>query len=132
MLSRRRLRDYTNYIKPSPGFNPKVIDELVKCTSLFKVAERFVCLAFDEIKIKEYLVFDKSNGDLVDFVELGDAELNYSSSFEKTQNLASYVIVFFVRALIKNFKFSFAFCLTTGMKTIRIYLGCCVAVGDEL
>ena len=119
--SRRTLRDYTNYIKPSAGFNKKVIEELIKQTAEFKGAERFVCLAFDEIKIEENLVFDKSTGDLVGFVDLGGAELNYST-FENTQMLASHVMVFFVRCLIKNFKFSLAYFGTTGMSATQIML----------
>ena len=45
--SRRTLRDYTNYIKPSPGFNPKVTGELIKMTSSFQGFQRFVCLSFE-------------------------------------------------------------------------------------
>ena len=98
-----------------------MIDELTKCTSSFKGAERFVCLAFDEIKVEENLVFDKSTGDLVGFVDLGDVELNFST-FENTQTLASYVMIFLVRALIKNFKFSLAYFGTTGMTATQIML----------
>ena len=33
--SLRRLRDYKNYIRPTRGFNPEVINELVKKTFIF-------------------------------------------------------------------------------------------------
>ena len=117
--SRRTLRDYTNYIKPSPGFNPKVTGELTKMTSSFQGFQRFVCLSFDEIKIQENLVFDKSTGELVGFVDLGDSQLNYST-FEDVSTLASHVMVFYLRSLAKNFKFSFAYFGTNGMNAYQI------------
>ena len=33
----------------------------------------------DEMKIQENLVWDKHTGDLIGFVDLGDAELNYAT-----------------------------------------------------
>ena len=77
--SRRTLQDYQNAIKPNVGFNPPVIAELNRLTSTHKGIERFACLAFDEIKLKSNLVFNKYNDKLIGFVDLGDSELNYST-----------------------------------------------------
>ena len=72
--SRRTLGDYRNV-----DFNPPVIAELNRLTSTRKGIERFVCLAFDEIKVKSNLVFNKYNDELIGFVDLGDPEFNYST-----------------------------------------------------
>ena len=117
--SRRTLRDYTNYIKPSPGFNPKVREELIKTASSLQLFQRFVCLSFDEIKIQENFEFDKSTGDLIGFVDLGDPELNFSTFADATR-LASHVMVFYIRSLAKKFKFSFAYFGTNGMNAYQI------------
>ena len=50
--SRRTLRDYWNPSKLNVGFNPPVISELNRLTSRHQGIERFVCLAFDEMKVK--------------------------------------------------------------------------------
>ena len=74
--SRRTLGDYRNDIKANVDFNPPVIAELNRLTSTRKAIERFACLAFDEIKVKSNLVFNKYNDELIGFLDLGDPELN--------------------------------------------------------
>ena len=64
---RRTLRDYSNHVKPSTCFNPKVSEGLLKPSSSLQGYQRFTCLSFDEIKIQENLIFDKYTGDLVGF-----------------------------------------------------------------
>ena len=63
--SRRTLRGYKNAIKPHAGFNPAVINDLIKTTNLLKGCQRNVVLSFDEMKIQENLVYDKYTGNLV-------------------------------------------------------------------
>ena len=60
----------------------------------------------DEMKIQENLVWDKHTNDLIGFVDLGDAELNYATL--KKSELASHVLVFLVRSIVNPLKFSFA------------------------
>ena len=95
---RRTLRDYSNHVKASIGFNPKVTEELIKTSSSLQGYQRFICLSFDEIKIQKNLIFDKYTGDLVGFVDLGDPELNFST-FRDANKLASYVMVYYIRGL---------------------------------
>ena len=59
----RTLRDYKNYIKPTRGINPAVIEELATKTSSFQPMERFVSIIFDEMKIQEDLVWDTYSGE---------------------------------------------------------------------
>ena len=49
--SLRTLRDYKNYIRPTRGFNPEVINDLAKNTVSYSKIERYVTILFDEMKI---------------------------------------------------------------------------------
>ncbi len=109
--SRRTLRDYRNAIKPKVGFNPAVVEELSKTTSHLEGAQRCVVLAFDEMKILSKLVFDKHTGQLVGFLDLGDPDINYTA-FEKKEELATHILVFYVRGLATDMKLNFAFFAT--------------------
>ena len=61
----RTLCNYKNAIKPHAGFNPAVIQELIKTTELFTGHQRNIVLSFDEMKIQENMVYYKYSGDLV-------------------------------------------------------------------
>ena len=102
--SKRTLRDYRNAIKPNVGFNPPVIKELKRLTSTYKGIEHFVCLAFDEIKVKSNLVFNKYNDELIGFVDLGDSEITYST-FTDSDRLTTHALVYYVRILCSSLKF---------------------------
>ena len=103
--SKRRLRDYKNYICPQQGFNPDTIAELNEKIKLFSDEETFVTLLFDEMKIQENLVWDKHSGDLIGFVDLGDTNINYVT-LNKADQLATHVLVFLVRSIVNPFKYS--------------------------
>ena len=77
--SRRRLRDYKNYIRPERGFNKEIIKELQQKVKDFSDVEKYVVLLLDEMKIQENLVWDKHTGEFIAFVNLGDLKLNYAS-----------------------------------------------------
>ena len=109
--SRRTIRDYQNAIKPNVGFNPPVIAELNRLTSTHKVIEHFVCLAFQEIKVKLNLVLNKYNDELIGFVDKGYHELNYST-FTDSDQLATHALVYYVRGLCSSLEFSLAYFAT--------------------
>ena len=117
--SRRTLRDYKNAVKPSVGYNPNIITELKKLTINFQGYQKYVCLAFDEVKIQENLVFDKYTGDLVGFVDLGDPELNYSC-FDEKEKIASHILSFYVRGIATNLQFPMAYFATTNVKSFQL------------
>ena len=52
LSSLRTLYDYKNYIKPTKGFNPDVINDLGKKTASFPEIERYVTIFLDEMKIQ--------------------------------------------------------------------------------
>lgn len=117
--SQRTLRDYRNAIRPTVGFNPEVVQQLVERSREYTGYQRFVIISFDEMKVQDNLVYDKSSGELIGFVDLGDPILNYGS-FDNTNTLASYVLVFYVRGLASNLKFPLCYITTNGAKACQI------------
>lgn len=120
--SRRRLRDYKNYIRPQQGFNPPVIKELANIVSKFQEIEKYCIILMDEMKIQENLVWDKHTGDLIGFVDLGDTELNYATlPKSKSEDIASHVLVFLVRSIVNPLKFSLANFATSNATSIQLF-----------
>ena len=117
--SLRTLRDYKNYIRPTRGFNHKIINELAEKTALFSGPERFVTILFDEMKIQEDLVWDKFTGELIGFVDLGDIHTNYAT-LKNVKELATHVLVFLVKSIVNPLSFSLATFATTGITSFQL------------
>eukprot|EP00794_Sanderia_malayensis_P002689 gene2689-3111_t len=96
-----------------------IMDELCKTASGFKGALRYAVLSVDEVKIQENLVFDKHTGDLIGYADLGDSELNYSC-FSDVKQLAPHALVYYVRGLASDLKFSVAYFATKGVTSYQI------------
>ena len=77
--SLRRLRNYKNYVRPQRDFNKDIVNELLKKVKHFSYNEKFFIMLMDEMKIQENLVWDKHTGDLIGYLDFGDAELNYAT-----------------------------------------------------
>ena len=105
--SRRRLRDYKNYITPQRGFNKEIILELIKKNENFSDIEKFVILLMDEMKIQENLVWNKHKGELIGFIDLGDDD-NNNVTLKDGEKIASHVLVFLVTSLVNPLKFTLA------------------------
>ena len=91
--NRPTLCGFVNTVKPSAGFNPEVVTELAKmCKDLSGIG--IVVLSFDEIKIQSNLGFDKHSGDVIEFVNVGDNDLNFAT-FSDTEDLATRVVLSF-------------------------------------
>ena len=118
--SKRRLRDYKNYIRPQRGFNPLIIAELADKTFNFSDQERFVTILIDEMKIQEDLVWDKHTGELIGYVDLGDKEVN-QATLKDTQAVASHILVFLVRSIVNPFKFSLANFATKCVTSVQLF-----------
>ena len=76
--SRCCLRDYKNYIQPQRGFDKDIVNELLEKIKYFTDNQNFFVMLMDEMKIQENLVWDKHTGDLIGYVDFGDAELNFA------------------------------------------------------
>ena len=110
--SSRTLRDYTHYIENIPGFNKSVDQQLAEMIGLnsLKEHEKFVCIVADEMKIKEGLVFNKHDGELQGFTNLGDMnnDMNSLESSDIEASLATSVFSVMIRGLLVPFNFPYA------------------------
>ena len=87
---------------------------------------RYVVLIFDEMKIREDLVFDKTTGQITGFVDYGESNLN--SRFAKLKkecqhhqrlnldetSVATHMLTLMVRGIYVKLEFPFAQFATTG------------------
>ena len=118
--SLRTLRDYRNYIRPTRGFSPKVALDLKEKTKEFSEQERYVTLLLDEMKIQDDLVWDKHTGELIDFVDLRDPDLNYGT-LKDTNELATHVLVFLIRSIVNLLADSFATFAISGVTAFQLF-----------
>ena len=117
--SLRTLRDYKNAIKPCVGFNSAVIDDFLHKTSNLIGYQRFVCLSFDEIKIQG--VFNKYTDELIGYVDLGDPSINYST-FSDSSALATHALIYYLRGIASDLKFSLANFATKGVTSNQLMI----------
>ena len=106
---RTTLNKYTGFASNGSGFNVAIIKRLCEDSDFTntKRHEKQVILLFDEIEIKSRLVYSKSSDRVIGFTELGDMndELNEFErriSANKPKELATYVLCFMVRGLVKR------------------------------
>lgn len=89
-----------------PGIHNGKIQQLQDLVASYSRCERYVAVAFDEMKIKSSLVFDNNSGEIIGFTDLGDPELTFSS-FDNDLPVATTAIAFLVRGLMTSLKFIF-------------------------
>ncbi len=69
----RTLRDYTHYFKHWAGFQLELNQQLHKESKVNSLPEhqKYCGIIFDEMKVKENLVYDKITGSIVGFIDVG-------------------------------------------------------------
>ena len=89
--SEQTLRNYTHHVKAKPGFQPENDEQLCRDAKLDSIPEfqKYMCLVFDEVKVKEDLVYDKHSANL----EISRFERIESSEPIKPQ-LATHILTF--------------------------------------
>ena len=97
----------------------EVIEELCKTTETLQSFQQFIVLSFDEMKIQQNLVFDKQSGELIGYVDLGDSENNFST-FDNEDDLATHVMVYYVRGLPSDLKFALGYFATRNTYSFQI------------
>eukprot|EP00112_Aurelia_sp_Birch-Aquarium-sp1_P019875 Seg500.5 transcript_id=Seg500.5/GoldUCD/mRNA.D3Y31 product="DNA transposase THAP9" pseudo=true protein_id=Seg500.5/GoldUCD/D3Y31 len=117
--SKRTLRDYRNVVKPKQGFNKQIIEELTSITTNLSNVQRYIVLMFDEVKIKNNLVWDKHSGQLIGFMDLGDPDLNFVSA-EKEIPLATHMLVIYLRGICTDLKYPFGNFATTAVTSFQL------------
>ena len=129
--SERTLRDYTHYVPPQTGFQNGVPGQLAREAKLDELEDwqKFVCLTYDEMKIKEGLVYNKYTDQLVGFVALDNVSdqlleferLCQSDGTMQKPDLASHMLVLLVRGIFTTLKFPLAQFPTTGAASHQLY-----------
>ena len=86
--------------------------------------QKFVGIVFDEMKIKEGIVYEKHSNEVVGFVNLGEV-INQLMEFERACNnqseqaqmppIAKYINCLMVRGIFVNIKFPYAQFATDGV-----------------
>ena len=71
------------------------------------------------MKIQQNLVFDKHSGELIGYVDLGDPEKNFST-FDNEDDLATHVMVYYVRGLASDLKFALGYFATRNIYSFQI------------
>ena len=109
------MRDYTHYIPAKVGFSPEVDKQLIDMIDFTQEANTYVSMVIDEVHIKEDLVYDKHEGLLIGFANLGDIS-NHLLSFERSladepeqmPAIASSMLVIMMRGLTSKLNFPYA------------------------
>ena len=122
--SERTLRDYSNFFQSKPGFQHEVNKQLMREAKLEELddLQRHVVLVFDEMKIKEDLVYNKNSGDVIGFVNMGDVNNQLSQLEEACKSdkprrpkIAKQMLAFMVRGIFTHLQFPYAHFPTTGI-----------------
>ena len=117
--SGRTLLRYRNYTHPETGWQASNLQEMRE------VYEKFIesgkgrsdrsyigGLFFDEMKIKEGLVWDCSTNELVGFVDYGDVDSDDEKLQSNTQALATHAFQFHFKSLFSKFSYPCAYYFT--------------------
>ena len=104
------LRDYTHFIKSKAGFSSELDQLLADESQVSTLPEwkRHVVLVLDEMKVKESLVFDKQETEVVGFVDMGDvnnelADLEREcSTADQHPTIATHILVLMVRGVFTS------------------------------
>lgn len=112
--SQRLLRDYTHVIKAVNGFSLEGDEQLVRVAELptLKEWQKCVALVIDEMFIREDLVYDKNNDELIGFTDLGNVNnhlIAYENSLDEENHpkLANSMLVFMVCSLFTSMKYPY-------------------------
>lgn len=112
------LNRYAAYKKISYGVDMEAIEDLSKNLGV----NRDVCLMFDEIKIKDQLVYEKGTGKMIGYVELGDINKALASlDTETAPATASHVLCFMGRDIKSKTCTPVAHYATNAMTADQVY-----------
>ena len=115
--SERTIRDYSNWMPAKPGFTAEVDMQLMKEAKINEIPEyqKYVCCIFDEVKVKEGLVYNKESMEIIGFVNIGDIsehlnayERYCSENIPPKPQIATHILMFMVRGLFSGLRFPYA------------------------
>ena len=114
--SERTLRDYTHFFKSTAGFQMEVEEMLVRDMKLDELPDwkKHVVLLLDEMKVKESLVYDKHEAQVVGYVDLGNVN-DQLDKFERETGdavepppVANHILAIMVRGIFIHLRFPYA------------------------
>ena len=120
--SGRTLSDYNNFCAPQSGWKKDNL-ELMKDQFQKKRPPKRAHLGglfFDEMKIKEGLVFDTKNWELIGFTDISLDVVGVETKNDALDRLATHVLQFFFRSTFFNFDYPCAFFLTKNTTALEI------------
>ena len=117
--SSRTLRDYTHVYHGKVGFQVEVDQQLITELNINDLPEweKHIEIVFDEMKIKDGIIFDKYNFEILGYVNLGEvtnqllefeALCSEVSSETHLPEVAKYINCFMVRSIFQPFNFPYA------------------------
>lgn len=115
-------------MKADCGVQPEVTEQLVKEAKLDSLEEwqKYVAVIFDEMKIKEGIVYNKHECRIIGFVNFGHTN-NELLSLEKTIEVSSsppvakHILMFMVRGIFFKLNFPYAQYPTTDLSADLLY-----------
>ena len=120
--SGRLLSDYKNFWAPKSGWNMANLEKMKTQFKQMKPPKRAKLggLVFKEVKIKEDLVFDSKNWELIGFTDLlGDGTSDRNTK-KASDNLATHILQVFFRSMFFNFDYTCAYFLTKETTAIQL------------
>lgn len=123
--SERTLRNYTHWIRSGVGFYSAVDEQLMKEINVTEERHRYVMLCWDEMKVKEGLVFNKHTCELIGFVDIGDINNDLNclehGADSPPRDVASHMLLFMVRGLFTKTNFPYAHFATKNASADTLY-----------
>ena len=120
--SGRTLSDYKNFCSSKSGWQTSVLQAMTDNFNDQRFSQVGKCgeLFFDEVKIKEGLVFDPSTWELVGFVDIDNGKPHNGSDSDIRENLATHVLQFYFKSIFSKFQFPCAYFLTQGISALKL------------
>lgn len=121
--SGRTLSDYKNFCSSQSGWQISVLDAMRESFAKQDVSEvgKFGGLFFDEVKIKEGLLFDPSSWELIGFTDIpvgSNKSVSSNGNVTKSsvqESLATHVLQFYSKSLFSSFQFPCSYFFTNGI-----------------
>jgi hypothetical protein len=122
------LFDYTHYTENGLGINPKTVEQLIESAKKIGCYEdnhkSFVGILHDEVKIRSDLVYHKTTGELLGFINLDSVSnemLNVENASGKDKSLAEYLLVAMVRGITTSLRYPMAAYATRTASASSLY-----------
>ena len=129
--SERTLRDYSNYIQTKSGYQHEVMEQLCNEAKIETLDDprKHVSILVDEMKVKESLVYNKFNGKIIGFVDLGSFTNEVlEKKLQNTCNrladhppIADHILVLMVRGIFIRLNFPLAHFPTKNISGFHLF-----------